>query len=373
MANYRVISSDSHVVEPADLWTSRVDRKFRDRAPCIVRLEDGDWWFCDGEKVAGLGIGAQAGLRFEDPEKLTLADVFENVRPGGYIPEEHVKDMDADGVDAGVIYPSIGFLLYTVVLDSELLTAMFSTYNDWIAEFCKSYPNRLKGIALLNIDDVQAVVKELERCARLGLAGAMIPSYPVEGRGYHMPEYEPLWAAAQDLEVPISLHVVTNRPGPGQEFSASDSLTASFSCNRDHWVKMSLGHMILNGVFERYPKLRAGSVEFEQGWVPHFLDRLDYTYTQAPLRAHWYRFKEDMLPSDYFHRNSFASFQQDRVGIRLRDVIGGDNLMWGSDYPHPEGTFPRSRQILEETLLDCTEEEKAKIAGGNAARIYRID
>ena len=130
--------------------------------------------------------------------------------------------------------------------------------------------------------------------------------------------------------------------------------------------------MIFSGVFERYPKLRVGSVEHELSWAPHFLDRLDYTYTQRIQREGYHRYKEDMLPSDYFHRNVFRGFQEDALGIRLRDIIGVDNIQWGSDYPHVESTFPRSREILEEILADCTEEEKAKIAGANAARVYKV-
>ena len=111
----------------------------------------------------------------------------------------------------------------------------------------------------------------------------------------------------------------------------------------------------------------------ELSWVPHFLDQIDYTYTQRQIEVASYRFKEDMLPSDYFHRNVFLSFQEDALGTRDPHIIGVNNLMWGSDYPHPESTFPRSREITEEILVDCTEEEKAKIAGGNAARVYHLD
>ena len=245
--------------------------------------------------------------------------------------------------------------------------------NDWLAEFCKPFPRRIKGIAMLNLDDVQSGVKELERCAKMGLAGAMITIYPPEERAYDSPEYEPLWAAAQDLGMPLSLHISTNRPGPGQQFSDTDIIKPSFLCNVDHWARMSLANIIFSGVFERYPKLQVGSVEQELSWVPHFVDRMDYTYTQRVQIDPWYRFKEDTLPSDYFHRNVFLGFQEDGLGIRLRDVIGVDSLLWGSDYPHHESTFPRSRQILEEILVDCTEEEKAKIAGGNAARVYNLD
>ena len=373
MADYRVISSDNHVFEVPDLWTSRIEPKFRDRAPRLVHEEDSDWWYCEGIKGISLSAGSQAGRRFEEPEKLTRKDRFENVRPGGYIPDEHIKDMDADGVDISIVYPTIGLGLFTSVQDSELLSAIFKTYNDWLAEFCSAHPDRLKGIAMLNVDDVAAGVIELERCANKGLAGGMITVYPPLGRSYDQPMYEPLWAAAQALGTPLSLHVSTNRPGPGQEMVNQDTLSLAFISNTDHWVRMSVAHMIFSGVFERYPKLQVGAVEMELSWVPHFLDRIDYSYTERPLKEAFYRFQEDMLPSDYFHRNVFVGFQEDALGIRLRDIIGVDNLLWGSDYPHVESTFPKTHEILEEILADCTEEEKAKIVGGNAARIYHLE
>ena len=214
MGSYRVISSDNHVFEPKDLWTTRIEPKFRDRAPHIVSMEDGYWWVYDGIKGAGFGPGTQAGRRFEEPEKMTLTDIPENVRPGGYIPEEHVKDMDVDGVDISILYPTVGLRLY-MLPDGDLLTSIFKAYNDWLAEFCKPFPHRLKGIAMLNLDDVQSGVKEMERCAKMGLVGAMITIYPPEERSYDSPEYEPLWAAAQDLEIPLSLHFSTNRSDPG--------------------------------------------------------------------------------------------------------------------------------------------------------------
>ena len=373
MANYRVISSDNHVVEPADLWTSRGESKFKDRAPHIEHLEEGDWWFCDGRKVQDLGVGGQVGVRFEEPEKLSREVRFEAVRPGGYIPEEHVKDMDLDGIDVSIVYPTVGLLLYGVP-DGELLTSVFRTYNDWVGEFCSADPKRLKGIAMLNVDDVQEGVTELERCAKMGFVGAMITVYPPEEHSYYRPEYEPLWAAAQDADMPLSLHIVTNRPGPGQEFQHRDTQTPSFMSNVDHWVRMSLGHMIFSGVFERYPGLQVGSVEMELSWVPHFLDRIDYTYTQREQEFFGgYRFKGSALPSDFFHSNVFLGFQEDALGIKLREIIGVDQLMWGGDYPHTESTFPRSREILEEILADCTEEEKAKIVGKNSARVYRLE
>ena len=376
MANYRVVSSDNHVTEPADLWQTRSPAKFRDRVPHIVRTDDGtDWWVCDDYKVVSVFFGTQTGVRFEEPEKLSISGsetIYENLRPGGYIPEEHIKDMDIDGIDVSIVYPTVGLLLFSVP-DSELLTSVFASYNDWVAEFCNAIPRRLKGIAMLNVDDVSESVKELERCAKLGFCGAMITVYPPEERSYDLPEYEPLWAAAEDLQMPLGLHAGTNRPGPGQEFSNIETVKPAFISNFDHWVRVSIAHMIFSGVFERHPKLQIGSVEQELSWVPHFLDRMDYTHTQRVQEWSPHRFKEDVLPSDFFHRNVFLGFQEDILGIRDRHIIGVDNLLWGGDYPHPESTFPRSREIIEEILSGCTEEEKAKIAGENSVRIYHLD
>ena len=372
MGDYKIISGDDHVYEPADLWTTRVDSKFKDRVPRIESLEDGDWWICDGKKGNSAALGVQVGRRFEEPEKLTFTDKFENVRLGGYIPDERIKDMELDGLDVTILYPTAAFVLYTIVPDSELLTVIFKTYNDWLAEFCQAHPKRLKGIGMLNTDDVETSIKELERCAKLGMVGAMVSLYPPLERQYDRDEYEPLWAAAQDLGIPISLHIGTNRPGPGQEASDLEAMSAAYQSNVDHWVRMSLARMIFSGVFERYPKLQVGSIEMELSWVPHFLDRIDYTYTNR-VSQQWYKFKGDALPSDFFHSNVFLGFQEDALGVRYRHLIGVEKLQWGSDYPHFESTFPRSREILEELLTDCNEEEKAMIAGGNAARVYNLN
>ena len=216
--------------------------------------------------------------------------------------------MDIDSIDVSIVYPTTGLALYAVP-DSELLTVNCRAYNDWVGEFYSAVPKRLKGIAMLNVDDAAESVRELQRCAKLGFSGAMISIYPPEGRGYDMPEYEPLWAAAQDLGIPLSLHVGTNRPGPGMESQGVDTSTTAYMTNLDHWVRMSLARMIFSGVFERYPKLQVGSVEQELSWAPHFIERLDYNYTQRiqGVTQEW-RFKGDTLPSDFFHNNIFLGF-----------------------------------------------------------------
>jgi predicted TIM-barrel fold metal-dependent hydrolase len=367
-----MLSSDSHVIEPPDLWEKRLEARFRERAPRVVQEADGDWWIVDGYRTNSFQGGAQVGKRFETPEALKPAARFADVRPGAYLPEAHLEDNEHDGVYGSVLYPTEGLLLFSVP-DSALLTAIFRVYNDWIADFCNAAPSRLKGIAMINVDDVSAAVKELERCRGRGLAGAMITVYPPETRSYDHPDYEPFWAAAQDLEMPLSLHIATNRPSPQQPWEEFRVIKPALFANADHWVRVSLGHLIFSGVFERYPRLFVGSVEHELSWIPHFLDRLDYTYTQRAQREGWHRFQSQALPSDFFHRNVFLSFQEDHLGIRDRALIGVDSLMWGSDYPHTEATFPRSQQILERILTDVPEPEREKITSSNVARLYHFD
>jgi predicted TIM-barrel fold metal-dependent hydrolase len=370
MPTYTLISSDSHIIEPTDLWETRLDRHFRERGPHLVREGDADQWYADGVKFGNIGTNQQAGLRFEAPEQLTAAGSMNTVPLGGVDPHAHVKDMDLDGVAGGVLYPSQGLTVYRVP-DSQLLSAILRAYNDWLADFCKPYPNRLKGIAMLNVDDPNDAASELQRAAKMGLAGAMIPLRPMEHR-YDHPKYEPLWAVAQDLGMPLSLHVGTYRWQPGLDPNAMRQDIVEFT-NRECDARNAIAAMIYAGVFERYPKLRVGVVEFEVAWAPYFLARLDNVYSERAVGRKLARFKGGMFPSDFFHRNVFISFQEDDLGIQLRSVIGVENLMWGSDYPHAESTFPKSHEIVERLLKDVPDEERAMIAGGNAVRLYHFN
>jgi len=367
-----VLSSDSHVFEPPDLWQTRIDRAFRDRAPRIVRIDGADQLVIEADQVlSGIGLISNAGARFEAPETISGEGRFEDVLQGGYDPGQHLKDMAIDGVAGEVLYPSQG-LFYFRIADTGLMSAIFRAYNDWIAEFCRSDPARLKGIAMINLDDVEDGIRELERTARLGLCGAMITEYPLEHRRYDQPEYEPFWAAATALGMPLSLHTATRRQGKIRGAGPLTLRDASSRSTKAFYPAVSLCDMIFSGVFERHPKLMLAIVEFELSWVPYVLTNMDYTYRERQGEA-IYRLKDGMRPSDFFHRNVVLSFQEDAIGIRLRDVIGVDNMMWGSDYPHSESTFPQSRKILDGILAGVPDEERAKIVGGNAARVYGFD
>jgi predicted TIM-barrel fold metal-dependent hydrolase len=367
-----VLSSDSHVFEPSDLWQTRIEAAFRDRAPRIQRIDGTDHIVVEADQIlSGIGLISNAGARFEAPESISAQGRLEDVHRGGYDPEQHLKDMALDGVAGEVVYPSQG-LFYFRVADTLLMSAIFRAYNDWLADFCRTDPVRLKGIAMINLDDVQDGIKELERAARLGLAGAMISEYPLEDRRYDQPEYEPFWAAAAALGLPLSLHTATRRQGRIRGAGEKTLRDASSRATKVFYPAMSMCDLIFSGVFERHPRLTLAIVEFELAWVPHVLSSMDYTYRERHGEA-IYRFKDGMIPSDFFRRNVVLSFQEDAIGIRLRDVIGVDNMMWGSDYPHSESTFPQSRKILSEILAGVPDDEQAKIVGSNTARVYHFD
>ena len=373
MSNYRLISSDSHIVEPPDLWQERIAPKFKDRAPYLVHEKDTDQWMVDGNHKFGVvGVAGQAGQRFEDASKLSLKGRFElNVPRGGWDPHAHVEDLDVDDVAGALIFPTEGLHTWGIP-ESDLLSAVFRAYNDWLADFCKPYPDRLKGVAMVNLDDVSEGIEEMERCAKMGMPAAMIAKTPLEHR-YDHSMYEPLWAAAQDLSMPLNLHIGCVRAKEWMSESQSEMFNNDpviFSSQMLYPVMTSMAAMIFSGVFERYPKLKVGAVEFEVSWVPYFLNRMDDTYKHRVAGHSGHRFQGDTLPSDFFRSNCFVGFQEDDLGMQLRHTIGVDSLMWGSDYPHAESTFPKSREIVERILEGVPEDEKAKIAGENCAKLY---
>ncbi len=372
MANDLIISSDSHVFEPPDLWTTRIDSAFKDRAPRMERVGEADHIVIeDGQTLAGIGLISNAGARFEAPETISDHAKFEDVHTGGYDPDQHIVDMKIDGIVGEVLYPSQG-LFYFKVKDTKLQEAIFRAYNDWLAEFCDTNPERLKGLAMISLDDVQAGIRELERTAKLGLCGAMISEYPPEAMRYLESAYEPFWAAAQDLNMPLSLHTATKREGKPTGSYERTLHDASRRATKAFLPAVSMCDMIFSGVFERYPKLKLAIVEFELSWVPYVLTNMDYCYRERHEEA-FYRFKNQMKPSDFYYQNVFLSFQEDDIGVRLRDVIGVDNMMWGSDYPHSESTFPKSREVLAEILQGVPDDERAKVLGLNVAKLYDFD
>ena len=188
-----------------------------------------------------------------------------------------MNDNRVDGVDISFIYPTLGLFLFSIP-SQELVTASCRAYNDWIVDFCDPFPDALKGLAMINMDDVPEAIKELERAHKQGLAGAMITVYPPEDRAYDLAIYDPFWEAAESLDMPLSFHIGTNRYAPGQGTPFIDSTLAK-DIAADYWIRVSLANMIFAGVFERYDDLKVISTEHETAWAAHMIEQMDWNYS----------------------------------------------------------------------------------------------
>ena len=375
MAPTNMLSSDSHIVEPPDLWSSRLDREYRERGPAVRRLDSGDWWFIDGRQTMSF-VGFQTGDRFDkDGTELRTSSFFGDVRRGAYDPRAFIDENERDGVVGSVLYPSQGLMCFGIV-DSALCSATMRAYNDALADFCSEDRRRLKGVGMVNVDDPLDGIREMTRCRELGLGAVMITVSPPPEKPYDHPMYEPFWSAAEDLAIPVAMHVATGRtalsPDPNQ--TSILNVAASALCMQDVLFRKSIADIILGGVFERHPNLRMGSVEHEVSWIPYFLWQMDYCYTDRPARAHWHRYKDkDALPSRYWRDHMWVSFQEDPHLTRIIDVVGVETLAWGSDYPHTESTFPQSRAMIDRFLAGVPEAQQRAIVRENTARLFAFD
>jgi hypothetical protein len=334
-----------------DLWQTRIDKPFRDRAPRIERVDGGDHVVVEADQVlSGIGPISNAGARFEVPETISAQGRFEDVLHGGYDPEPHLEDMALDGVAGEVLYPSQG-LFYFEVAEPQLMSAIFRAYNDWRAEFCRTDPARLKGIAMINLDDVEDAIMELERAAGLDLAGAMITEYPLEHRRYDGSEYEPFWAVAAALDLPLSLRTATGRQGRIRGAADKTLRDANSRATKAFYPALSLCDLILSGVFERHPRLTLAMVEFELAWAPHYSRRRTtptasatarrFTGSRAcPRESGGRHAPEPLLPPQ---RRLKLPGERDRHSPARRHRRR--QHVWGSDYPHSESTFPQSWTI----------------------------
>jgi len=373
MAERGMISADSHVIEPRNLWVERMDKKFRDRAPRVVRDHNGlkgEWFICEGLEPRPASLAFAAGKDPSEYNEFQKATNYDDGMPGGWEAAPRLKDMALDGVEAEVIYTTLGFRLFGL-LDGPFQRELFRVYNDWLAELCSYDAKHLLGLALIPLLDVEEGVKELQRCAKLGLRGALIMASPPEGQSYADKTFDPFWAEAQALEMSLSLHLGT---GHGKE-SRYDANLFLRAMTIPHEVQRTFATLVFDGGLERFPDLKFVSAENDIGWIPHFLARADLTFHKLgslKLSASGGAALK-MLPSEYFRRQVYATFIDDEVGVRNTDLFGVDNYMWSSDYPHLMATWPHSREAVARNFQGISEEVKGKIIRENAARLYHID
>ena len=367
MSENTIISADSHVFEPVDLWETRMDRKFRERGPRFVadyQGKPGTWFVCDGISPRAIASIAAPGVPKEDLVRFASVH-HKDLRPGGYDPAARLEDQDIDGVAGEVLYATYAMQLYQMP-DADLQEAAFNAYNEWLAEMCSHAPNRLVGLALISVYDVDHAVKDLQRWAKRGLRGAMIACVPPEGTEYSEPLYDPFWAAAADLGVPVSIHTLTSNRDATYRFTREQRGAARYPENPME-VMLTLGEMLTSPLFDRHPKLRVVLAEADIGWLPWLLARVDRGHERYAKQN---GIHTQLKPSEYFHRNVSASFIQDRVGVFNRQSMGVENLMWSSDYPHTDSTWPRSRESIEHDFAGVSESDRIRMTCTNAAKLY---
>jgi predicted TIM-barrel fold metal-dependent hydrolase len=369
MPEYRLISADSHVSEPPDLWTARVDKKYRERAPRLaldVPDKPGAYFLYEGYDPHPIGIGLAAGKSPEELAEFLTKATYQDARPGGWDPAQRMEDNALDGVEADVLYTTLGFRIFWLK-DPGLQAECFRVYNDWLAEFCAYAPKRMAGVAMISLYDPKVGARELERCAKHGLKGAMIWCSPPADRPYSSDVYDPFWAAAEELAMPISLHAVT---GMGIESQWNWGERYMRSTVLGHEVERSFSVLIFSGVLDRFPRLQIVSAENNVGWIPYYLQRMDRVAERSRASA---GFVQKLKPSDYFRRQMWATYIDDFFGVASREFVGVDRMMWSSDYPHQASTWPHSQEVVARDFKGANADDRFKITRGNAARLYGFD
>jgi predicted TIM-barrel fold metal-dependent hydrolase len=353
------------------MWAERLDQKFRDRAPHTVKDlqgREGEFFVCENISPLPVAGAFGAGVPSEQlPEHNKKG--FESAPASVWDPAARIKDQDRDGVQAEVIYTTFGMPLYGLD-DVELRTACFRAYNDWAVEYCSHDPKRLLPLGLITLEDIEGGVAELQRIVKRGMRGAMIWAEAPEDRPYNHPDYDPFWAAAQELDVPLSLHILTSRRGTGADFFKGN--LARQAAVIHHEIERSLAVFVLDGVLERFPTLKLVSAENDVAWIPYLMWKMDFVQDRfgrsgaAPVKL-------SLKPSEYLKRQVYATFINEPIFLNTLNLYGVDNAMWSSDYPHTAAIWPRSQQFIEETFGALSEENRRKIVHDTAARLYGIE
>lgn len=366
-----VLSADSHVVEPVGLWTEGLERRYRDRAPRVSWDPERQGWYftCDDLRPAlvnSLYATDATPQEFVDGAQAAL----EAARAGGSDPAARCKDMALDGVVGEVLYPSLALHLFWLG-DGDFQRACFRAYNDWLAAYVRHSPEQLVGLGLISLWDAEEAVRELRRCRELGLKGAAVwASAPTE-RDLAGDANDPFWQEAQQLGMPVSMHCLTGYRDSPRLFDYDTPLgRIRRNMAYPEELQHTLTDLIFSGVLQRFPDLNIVLAENDIGWIAYHLLHADRIYDKLGPAL---RTDLTMAPSAYFRRQVHATFTDDEVGVLTTRLLGSGNFLWGSDYPHYEGSWPHSREVLERCLRDTGPDARRQVVADNCARLYGFD
>ena len=350
------------------MWENYIDPRFRSEAPRIAQIGARRGMVIEGESLTAEG----GKYPFSSPAFLdALArgmKRFEKARAAGFDAESRLLEMDEGGVDVQIIYPTVGGqLLGREFKDTDLLAACCRAYNDWSAEHCRAAPERLRWAAMLPFQNIDLAVEEARRTAEAGTVGYYIRPNPIEGRNIYHKDHFPLWAEIESLDKPVCIHD-SGSPRLPSYGDRLDTHTTGHIVAHPFEAMVAMMGLIWYGVLARFPRLRIVNVEADAGWLPYWLQRMEQHWDFSGNAEHP---ELKMRPTEYFKRNFFVACRGDEVTLpSLIQLAGDENIIFNTDYPHPDGTWPWGMDRLD--AQDISAESKRKIFWDNAARAFAI-
>jgi predicted TIM-barrel fold metal-dependent hydrolase len=368
-----LVSVDDHVVEPPDLFQGRLAAKYVDLAPQFITNPDGtNVWTYNGETVGNVALNAVAGRPKE--EYGIEPTSFTQLRPGTYDHNERVKDMSANGVLGSLCFPSFPQFcgqLFARTADKDVALAMVQAYNDWhIDEWCGSHPGRFIPCALPAIWDPEVMAAEIRRVAKKGCHALTFSENPSKlgWPSIHSDHWDPVWKACSDESVVVCMHI-----GSSSELTitSDDAPMDVLITLQPMNIVQAAADLVWSSMLRKYPDLKVALSEGGIGWIPYFLERIDYNYD----RHHAWTGQEfgDQLPSEMFNKHVLTCFIDDKFGIASKDALDLDMVMWECDYPHSDCNWPQSPEVFAASSAGLSDEEIDKITHLNAMRHFQFD
>ena len=400
LSNIKIVDVDTHLTEPADLWTSRAPSRYADRVPRIVAAQDMSGpmreslmalgflasspdsaaWVVDDVVLGPVGVGSVVNRNNEKIKGSMFLDWTENdATPAASFVEPRLDMMNNFGIWAQIVYPNVvgfGGQNFAKVPDLDLRNLCASLWNDAMAEMQEESDGRICGMGLLPWWDIAATVREIERIADLGLKGIITNSDP---QNQDLPDlssshWDPMWEACESLGLPVNFHIgssATQRswfgttPWPAYENNVKLAIGSSMLQLGN---ARTLANLMFSGVFDRFPAIKVVSVESGIGWIPFMLESLQYQAEEAGVEM-------ARTVTQYFQRNMYACFWFEGGSNFLRDImrVGEDNCMFETDFPHPTCLFPDPLSHVGSLLQEATPALRRKVLSGNAARVYNLN
>jgi predicted TIM-barrel fold metal-dependent hydrolase len=363
-----IISADGHVCEPPNCYVDYIDPKYRDDAPRVVEQPDGTEAFVVPGMKKPIGLGFIDGAGFGVKERADRAKKirFSDIREAAYGGAARVPYMDQDGLAAEIIYASVGMGM-CMHKDNLYKDACMKAYNRWLQAMCSEAPDRIFGLAQTAVLSVDQAIEDFRLAKEMGFVGMMMPGDPVH-EDYDHSDYDALWECAVELEMPVCFHILTSRAGSLHVKPRGHSINNFLGIIRA--IQDIVGLFALGGVFERHPDLKLVVAESDVGWLPHYMYRMDHA---AKIHAEGGILPGlSKLPSEYVRSNVWATFHDDETSFKSLHMIDAGHLLWASDFPHTDSTWPNSLSLIERQAANLTPEQKQAIFRDNTAALFNL-